>query len=299
MKPVRSRNQAEQEGKATTEWRCGTHWFRIGERPLIMGILNVTPDSFSDGGRFMDFGVAVEHACRMAEAGADIIDVGGESSRPGSERVPLEEEIRRVIPVIGELAGRVECPISVDTMKAEVARQALEAGASIVNDISAGRWDPEMLSVVAESGAGMVLMHMQGEPRTMQQNPQYKDVVAEVVEFLAGRMAECEKAGIDPVRLAVDPGIGFGKTLEHNLQLLAALPRLRELGRPVVVGASRKSMIGMLTGREVNERLAGSLAVAAYALMRGAHVLRVHDVAQTRDVISVIAALKRQEMTGR
>lgn len=264
-----------------------------------MGILNVTPDSFSDGGRFMDFGVAVEHACRMAEAGADIIDVGGESSRPGSERVPLEEEIRRVIPVIGELAGRVECPISVDTMKAEVARQAVEAGASIVNDISAGRWDPEMLSVVAESGAGMVLMHMQGEPRTMQQNPQYKDVVAEVVEFLAGRMAECEKAGIDPVRLAVDPGIGFGKTLEHNLQLLAALPRLRELGRPVVVGASRKSMIGMLTGREVNERLAGSLAVAAYALMRGAHVLRVHDVAQTRDVISVIAALKRQEMTGR
>ncbi len=262
-----------------------------------MGILNVTPDSFSDGGRFLDPDSAVRHGLELVEAGAAIVDVGGESSRPGSRRIPADEELRRVLPVIRGLVAQSDCVISVDTMKSEVARRALDAGAHIVNDISAGRWDPEMFGVVAAYGAGMVLMHMQGEPETMQRNPEYGDVVKEVRDFLVARLGACVEAGIARDSVAVDPGIGFGKTLEHNLELLAAIQRLKEVGRPVVIGASRKSFIGLLTGREVGERLAGSLAVAAYCVLRGADILRVHDVAETRDVVELIQALRKREGT--
>jgi len=282
------------EGRVT-EWHCRSRSWRIGSRPLIMGILNVTPDSFSDGGRFRDVDAAVDHGCRMEEAGADIIDVGGESTRPGSRRIPLEEELRRVIPVVEGLAQRVRCAISVDTTKAEVAERALQAGADIVNDVSAGRWDERMLPVVAASRAGMVLMHMKGEPGTMQADPRYRDVVGEVQDFLRERISACLAAGIRREALAIDPGIGFGKRLEHNLALLSAIPRLAGLGRPVVIGVSRKSMLGMLTGRPVDERLSASLGAAAFAMWRGAHVLRVHDVPETRDVVQVVGALMESD----
>lgn len=278
-------------------WKCRDRELDMGSGPLIMGILNVTPDSFSDGCRFRDPDSAVRHGLELVEAGAAIVDVGGESTRPGSRRVPVDEEMRRVLPVIRGLAAQSDCVISVDTMKSEVARSALDAGADIVNDISAGRWDPEMLGVVSALGAGMVLMHMQGEPQTMQRNPEYRDVVTEVRDFLAARLEACVEAGISKESVAVDPGIGFGKNLEHNLELLAGVLRLKELGRPVVIGASRKSFIGLVTGKAVGERLAGSLAVAAYCTLRGVDILRVHDVPETRDVVRLIQELRKREET--
>lgn len=254
-----------------------------------MGVLNVTPDSFSDGGRFVDTDRAVAHAQAMARAGADIIDVGGESSRPGSQPVSAEEELRRVIPVIERLADLL---VSIDTTKAAVAEAALAAGARIVNDISALRFDPRMAEVVRAAGAGLVLMHMQGTPQTMQQNPRYDDVVSEVRAFLSERIRLAEAAGIARGQIAVDPGIGFGKTVEHNLKLLAHLDEFCSLGCALVVGVSRKSFIGKLLGRDVHERLAGSLAAAAWAVARGANVVRAHDVAQTVDVARMLDALK-------
>ena len=261
-------------------------------RTRVMGVLNVTPDSFSDGGKFLDVERAVAHAEAMAEAGADIIDVGGESSRPGAASVSVEEELRRVVPVIERLRGP---PVSVDTTKAVVAEKALAAGARIVNDISALRFDARLLEVVRDFGAGLVLMHMLGTPRTMQENPQYGDVVAEVRGFLAERIAFAEGRGLKKTQIAVDPGIGFGKTVEHNLKLLAHVEEFGSLGCAVMVGPSRKSFIGKLLNREPHQRLWGTMAAVAWAVAHGVNVVRVHDVAETVDVVRMIEALRRAQ----
>lgn len=275
-------------------WRCGRHVLSL-ERTLVMGIVNVTPDSFSDGGDHATAEAAVEHGLRLAAEGADVLDVGGESTRPGSDEVPPEVEAARVLPVIERLASEAGVPISVDTRHAEVARAALEAGASIVNDVSGFR-DPAMVEVAAASDAGLVVMHMLGEPKTMQADPRYDDVVAEVAAFLAERVAALRAAGVDAARICIDPGIGFGKTLEHNLALLRALPQLGDLGCPVLVGASRKRMIGDITGEpEPKRRLGGSVAVAVWAAVHGARIVRVHDVRETRQALAVWAALASDE----
>jgi dihydropteroate synthase len=255
-----------------------------------MGVLNVTPDSFSDGGEFLDPHAAVAHAERMTVEGADLIDVGGESSRPGSYPVDRYEELRRILPVVEALAHRIEIPISIDTYKADVARAALAAGATFVNDISALRKDPEMAEAVAGAGAEVCLMHMKGDPRTMQDDPRYEDVVDEVRRFLEERLAAAVAAGIGEDRVWLDPGIGFGKTLQHNLELLRRLDEIAAIGRPVVIGPSRKSFIGRLTGRAEGERVAGTLAANVLAFERGASMFRVHDVAQTRDALAVAGA---------
>ncbi len=255
-----------------------------------MGIVNVTPDSFSDGGRFPGPDAAAAHARRLLEAGADILDIGGESTRPGAEPVAEDEEMRRVIPVIEALAdsGAV---LSVDTSKAAVARRAVAAGASVVNDVSALTADPDMAGVVRDTGAGVVLMHMQGSPRTMQVAPRYGNVVEDVRSYLQARLDDLEGAGIPREAMAIDPGIGFGKTTAHNLALLAGMRALAGLGRPVVAGCSRKRFLGDVTGRAVGDRLAGSVAAAAVAVFLGAHVVRVHDVAESRDAVLVAAAV--------
>jgi len=259
--------------------------------PAVMGILNVTPDSFSDGGRFASAEAAVARGLELVAQGADIVDVGGESTRPGSEAVSAHDELCRVVPVIEALSSRSSAVLSVDTMKARVARAALEAGAHIVNDVSACTHDAEMASVVAEYGAGVVLMHMRGMPRTMQEDPRYEDVVREVSDYLAERRDALVDAGVDRSAVAVDPGIGFGKTLEHNLALLRGLERVGACGAPVVVGLSRKSFLGTLTGREVGDRLASSVAALAWCVMNGADVMRVHDVSASRDAVTVVRAL--------
>ena len=272
-------------------------------RSRLMGILNVTPDSFSDGGSCTSPKTAKERALAMVEAGAEIIDVGGESTRPGSAPVPLDEELRRVIPAVEALhalRSTLNAPrffISVDTTKAEVARRALEAGAHIVNDISAGRFDPAMLAAVAGAGAGLVLMHMQGTPQTMQLDPRYGDVANEVVGFLRERVAAAKAAGISTEQIAVDPGIGFGKTVEHNLTLLRRLEAMGSLGRPVLVGVSRKSFIAKMLGADAAHADAlrqGSVAAAVWAVARGANIVRVHDVAETAQALRVIDELRRK-----
>jgi dihydropteroate synthase len=273
-------------------WRCGDVRLPVFERVHVMGVLNVTPDSFSDGGRFLDEEAAVKRGVRMALEGADIIDVGGESTRPGAPPVPAEEELRRVLPVVSRLAGEVEVPISIDTTKAAVARAALQAGASIVNDVSALRFDGEMAGVVAESGAGVVLMHMRGDPRTMQRDPRYDDVVAEVRKFLITSATAAESAGISSEAIAIDPGIGFGKTAGHNLSLLKHLGTLTGLGYPLLVGPSRKSFIGAtLGGLEAGERLEGTAAAVAWAAAEGANIVRVHDVKEMVRVVRMVEAI--------
>ncbi len=274
------------------ELRCGPHVLSLGPRTLIMGILNVTPDSFSDGGRFFDKEVAVAQGEALAAAGADIIDVGGESTRPFSEAVPAEEEIRRVVPVIEKLAHRVSVPISIDTTKAQVAAQALETGAVIVNDIGALRLDPAMANLVADREVPVVLMHMQGTPRTMQENPQYEDVVAEVQRFLSDAIYRAEEAGIDRSKIIVDPGIGFGKTVTHNLQLIRGLSAFQRLGVPVLIGPSRKSFISKLLGPGDERREVGTQAAVTAAAMNGAHIVRVHDVERTRQTLKLADALR-------
>jgi dihydropteroate synthase len=259
-------------------------------RPAVMGVLNVTPDSFSDGGEFLDLAAAVAHAERMAAEGADLVDVGGESTRPGAEPVPGDEELRRVMPVIERLAGGAGVPLSIDTSKAPVASAATGAGAVLVNDVTALRGDPEMVGVVAESGAELCLMHMRGDPRTMQDDPRYEDVVSEVKAFLEERLGFAVAQGVPEERVWLDPGIGFGKTVAHNLELLRRLDEIVAVGRPVVVGVSRKSFIGALTGRSVPERAWGGLAANVLAFERGAHMFRVHDVLETRDALTVAAA---------
>jgi dihydropteroate synthase len=259
-------------------------------RPLVCGILNVTPDSFSDGGRFDDLDRAVAHGCTLAAEGADLIDVGGESTRPGSRPPTLAEELARVVPVVEALVQRVPVPLSVDTSRPEVMRAAVAAGASMVNDVRALR-SPGALSAAAELGVPVCLMHMQRSPETMQEDPRYQDVVVEVRTFLAERVRACLDAGIRQEHLVVDPGFGFGKTPTHNVALLASLDGLRSLRVPVMVGLSRKSVLGQLTGRAVEDRLPASLAAALIAAQRGAAVLRVHDVAATRDVLTVLDAV--------
>jgi dihydropteroate synthase len=276
--------------------RCRDFVLDLSE-PRVMGVLNVTPDSFSDGGRHAGFAAAVPRGVAMAEEGAGIIDVGGESTRPGATAVGVQEELERVIPVIEALAQRVAVPISVDTSKPEVMRAAIAAGAAMVNDVRA-LGAPGALDAVAGTGAAVCLMHMRGEPRTMQQAPEYRDVVGEVRDFLAARVSACGVAGIATTRLCIDPGIGFGKRPEHNMALLAALDQLAAPGIPVLVGVSRKSLVGMITGRAAGDRLAGSVALAALAVMRGAAIVRAHDVAATVDAVKVASALRRAAAGG-
>ncbi|MBZ0144875.1 MAG: dihydropteroate synthase [Rhodocyclaceae bacterium] len=271
---------------------CGK--FRLSlERPLVMGIVNTTPDSFSDGGRYADPAQAVAHARQLVEEGADILDIGGESSRPGAQSVSVEEELRRVLPVIEALAGD-GIPLSIDTVKVEVMRRAIAAGAAIINDIAALR-GPGALEAAAETGAAVCLMHMQGEPRTMQADPHYGDVVAEVHSFLAQRVASAQTAGIARERIIVDPGFGFGKRLEHNVVLLRQLARFGDLGACVLAGLSRKSMLGEITGRKVSQRDTASVVAALLAARNGARILRVHDVAATKDALAIWAAVENQE----
>jgi len=265
----------------------------MGPRPLVMGVLNVTPDSFSDGDQFFTFASAVEHARDMCTEGADVIDIGGESTRPGSEQVSAAEERTRVIPVIKELSAEATVPISIDTRKAEVAAAALDAGAEMINDVSALRADPEMAALAAEHKVPVVLMHMQGTPKTMQLKPTYKDVVTEVVEWLAERVHFAMDAGIAESRLLVDPGFGFGKTAQHNLELLRRLHELHRLGRPVLVGTSRKAMLGKILGVPERERLYGTLATVAAAVLSGCHMVRVHDVRPALEVVKVCEAIRR------
>lgn len=273
-------------------WRFGDRAIESGPPTLVMGVLNVTPDSFSDGGRFLDHEAAVAHGLRMAEEGAAILDVGGESTRPGSDAVTVEEELVRVLPVIKRLAAEVEVPVSIDTRKPEVAGAALDAGAVLVNDVSGAR-EPGMLEVVAASSAGLVLMHMLGEPKTMQVEPRYEDVVGEVRAYLADRLEGATAAGIPRDRLAVDPGLGFGKTYEHNLELMRRIDAFLELGVPVVVGPSRKSFIGTALGdAPVEERLEGTIGAAAWMAARGAHVVRVHDVGPVARALRVVDAIR-------
>jgi dihydropteroate synthase len=255
-----------------------------------MGIVNVTPDSFSDGGRFDSPAAAVEYALRLREEGADILDIGGESTRPGALPISVEEELSRVLPLVEALRDR-EVPLSVDTFKPEVMQAVIAAGASMINDINALQ-SPGALEAVVRSGVGVCLMHKQGTPQTMQANPQYRDVLSEVMDFLRRRVAVAEAAGIGRDRIVVDPGFGFGKTLEHNIVLLKSLDRFRELGLPVLAGLSRKSMLGKITGLEVGERLPASIAAAVIAALKGASILRVHDVKATREALQVVTAVE-------
>jgi dihydropteroate synthase len=271
------------------QWQCRDRALDLAQ-PVVMGVLNVTPDSFSDGGRFGDPEGALAHARRMVSEGAAIIDVGGESTRPGASPATIGQELERVIPVIEALRRESAVFISVDTSKAEVMRAAVDAGADIVNDVRALQ-EPGALAAAAASGAGVCLMHMQGEPRTMQEAPRYGDVVADVSAFLAARIRECRSAGIDAARITVDPGFGFGKLVAHNLALLARLASLAALGAPIAVGLSRKSMLARLTGRGVGDRLPGSLALATIAVLNGARIVRAHDVAATVDSVRVAAAV--------
>jgi len=282
---------------STLLWHCRDYRFDLAARPRVMGIVNVTPDSFSDGGQFLDPSVAVDHALRLVEEGADILDVGGESTRPNATPVDVAEEFRRVLPVVAELARRTAVPISIDTMKAEVARACLDAGASIVNDV-AGFRDAAMIAVAKAFDAGIVVMHMAGTPLTMQANPTYADVVAEVDAFFAERIATLTAAGLDPETICLDPGIGFGKTLDHTLAQLRHLGTHQRHGRPICLGVSRKGFLGQLTGRDRPDRMAGTLAVSCFALAAGAaQVLRVHDVAPHRDVVRVWMAISSLDPT--
>src|SRR2546423_14027899 len=271
-------------------WKIGDRIVNLSGRGMIMGVLNVTPDSFSDGGDFFDRETAVTRGIQIAAEGADILDVGGESTRPGAESVSAEQELQRVVPVIEKLRGKIDIPISIDTSKAEVAAAALDAGASIINDVSGGRADEEMLPLAAKRKAALVVVHMKGEPRTMQKNPHYGDVIGEVANFFRQQYSRAIECGIDPLRLAFDPGIGFGKTSEHNLTLLRHVEELRVNTRPLVIGVSRKSFLGKLVGStQMRDRAAPTIALTAVLRARGADVLRVHDVKEN------VAALRITE----
>ncbi len=265
---------------------------RLGERTLVMGVVNVTPDSFSDGGEVYNVRKAIERALRLAEEGADIIDIGGESTRPGSEPVRLRDELGRVVPVITALEGKIDALISVDTVKSEVARQALTAGAHIVNDISGGRFDPETAHVAAEFEAGAVLMHIKGTPRDMQDDPRYEDLIGEVRAYLSEAADRFEIAGVLRTSIIVDPGIGFGKTVAHNLELIARCREFSDIAAGVMLGPSRKSFIGTLTGRPVKDRVEGTIAASVAGVLAGADMVRVHDVKQVVSALKVADAIK-------
>jgi len=271
--------------------RARQYQFAFPRPAMVMGIVNVTPDSFSDGGRYLDAKAAVGHALRLVEEGAQIIDVGGESTRPRATPVDEAEELRRVLPVVQELAGRLRVPISIDTMKPGVAQAALDAGASIVNDIAANRDNDAMWRVVAQAGAGYVCMHMQGIPQTMQANPEYADVVEEVEKFFCERIVRLNDCGLASKQIILDPGIGFGKTPEHNLQLLGALRRFTKLERPLLLGVSRKSFIGKLFGTELAARLPAALACASLAVEAGVQIIRAHEVAETVQALRMTEAI--------
>ena len=275
-------------------WRARQFEFRFPRPTLVMGIVNVTPDSFSDGGRYLDPEAAIAHGKELVAQGADLLDIGGESTRPGAEPVPADEELRRVLPVLRGLAREVNVPLSIDTLKPVVARAALAAGASIVNDVAAvlHRGDHGLQGVLAETGAGYIAMHMQGTPATMQDHPVYTDVVAEVREFLAGALDDLVAGGVAREQVALDVGIGFGKALDHNLELLGGMTAFRQLGRPMVLGVSRKSFLGRLTGRPVGERLAGALAATCLAYERGLEIVRTHDVAEVVQALRVAEAIR-------
>lgn len=267
----------------------------LSSRTHIIGILNVTPDSFSDGGRFFKFEDAVKQGIKMAEEGADIIDVGGESTRPGSDPLPMEEELARVIPVIETLSKQIDVPISIDTYKSQVAKQALDAGAQMINDISALRFDPEMKKIAAEYKVPIVLMHIKGTPRNMQENPWYEDVIGEITEYLKESLKIAQEAGIDKEKIMIDPGIGFGKRLEDNLNILKNLKKFSILDCPILIGCSRKSFIGKILDLPVKERLEGSLAALAVAIMNGASIVRLHDVKESKRVVNLVDAILRAE----
>ena len=273
-------------------WKIGDRTFDLSRQGLIMGVLNITPDSFSDGGEFFAVDRAVEHGLRMAAEGAHIVDVGGESTRPGSDAITAEEELRRVIPVIGQLRRKGEVIISIDTSKAEVASAAIRAGASIVNDVTGGRNDEKMMPLIAENKSAFIIMHMQGTPQTMQIAPQYTNVVSEIADFFRQQYARAIGYNIDPMAIAFDPGIGFGKTLEHNLELLAQLERLRACDRPIVIGVSRKSFLGkLINSAQVSDRLAPAVALTSLLRARGADVFRVHDVKENVNALKVTEAI--------
>src|SRR5437667_1065734 len=262
-----------------TLWKIAGHVVDLSHHGMIMGVLNVTPDSFSEGGKFFAAEKAIEHGLKMAADGADIVDVGGESTRPGAEPIAADEELRRVIPVVEKLRTKIDVPISIDTSKTEVALAAIQAGASIVNDVTGGRGGEGMLPLIAKTKSALIIMHMQGTPRTMQKQPRYSDVVSEIADFFRQQYALAIGLNIDPMAIAFDPGIGFGKTLDHNLELLAQLERLRAYDRPLVVGVSRKSFLGKLIGSpKISDRLVPGLALSALLRARGADVFRVHDV---------------------
>ena len=274
-------------------WKIKDKQIDLMDRPLVMGILNVTPDSFSDGGEHLNSLDAVDHALRMEDQGADLIDIGGESTRPGAIPVSIEEEKRRVLPVIEKLAGRLKAFISIDTTKSQIAAAALDLGAHVVNDISALTFDPSMLDLAARAKCAWVIMHIKGVPANMQQNPMYDNVVKEVTEFLSQRYQALLGVGVDPMAVCLDPGIGFGKTYDHNMELLAGFGPLKKLGLPICLGVSRKKFLQTLLGRKMEERLAGTLAVLAYSLLNdSAQVFRVHDVIQARDLVTTIKTLQ-------
>jgi dihydropteroate synthase len=281
----------DQARRRRYQWRAGAHTLTLGERSLVMGVLNVTPDSFFDGGAYTDHDQAIRRGLQMEEEGADLIDVGGESSRPGAVPVGATEEIRRIAPVIEALAGRLRVPISIDTTRSETARVALAAGAAIVNDISALRLDPSLAEVAAEAGAGLVLMHMRGEPRTMHKLPPAADILMDVEACLLEAIGSARERGVDHEAIVLDPGIGFGKTVAQNVELLASLGRLAALDRPLLVGTSRKSFLGGLTGRGPAERRDATVASLAVAVLCGAHIVRVHDVDAARDAVRVADAV--------
>jgi dihydropteroate synthase len=266
-------------------WQCGDQTLQLGGFPLIMGIVNVTPDSFSDGGNFLERNAAVDHALKLADDGADILDIGGESTRPNAERVSVDEELRRVVDVVAQVRQATDRLISIDTTKAEVARQALAAGADIVNDISGLTFEPEIVDVCAESDCGVICMHILGTPQTMQSDPHYDNVISDVCDFLSARLHALEEAGIARDRVVTDPGIGFGKTAQHNVDLLSNIAALRDLDRPVLIGHSRKRFLAKVLGRPVEERTFGTIGVAIAVAAQGADMIRVHDVRETRDAL--------------
>ena len=275
----------------TLQW--SDHFLDLGQKTHIMGVLNVTPDSFADGGRYLKKEKAIEHALAMAGDGADIIDIGGESTRPYSKKISLDEELDRVIPVIQALRQELKIPISIDTCKAEVARQALGAGASIINDISALRFDPEMILIAAEAGVPVVLMHIKGTPSDMQVNPTYDDLIPEIIDFLKNAIDHAVKGGIKKEMIIVDPGIGFGKSFDHNLDIIKGLAAFSSLERPVLLGTSRKAFIGHILDKEADERDTGTMATIAAGVMNGAKIVRVHNVKKALETVKIIDAIGR------
>jgi len=273
----------------------GKYCFDLGKRTYVMGILNVTPDSFSDGGKWCTLERAIEHSQVMAEAGADIIDVGGESTRPGSQPISVEEEKRRIIPVVERLLEEVDLPISVDTYKSEVAKDCLRLGAHMINDISALRFDPEMKEVVAASKAAVVLMHIKGRPQDMQENPHYDDLIEEITGYFKEAIKTAKEEGIEKERIVIDPGIGFGKTVAHNLEIMKGLDKFKSLGYPILIGPSRKSVIGKVLDLSVDQRLEGTAACVATCILNGASLIRVHDVKEMVKVAKMCDAIKRGE----